>query len=105
MPTFSGSTLTMALSASWNVSGCNETGFAFGMITLSEDKTLQLRMALSAMLWDVPHVAPSHTRALPLDIHEMPHHARSDKSLTRHKSHLTSEIMPTVRLRSCPERT
>ncbi|MDO8432734.1 MAG: hypothetical protein Q7S58_10045 [Candidatus Binatus sp.] len=31
MPTLSGSTPTKALIASWNVNGCNETGFAFGM--------------------------------------------------------------------------
>ena len=32
IPTLSGSTLTKALSDSWNVNGCNDTGFALGMI-------------------------------------------------------------------------
>src|ERR1700733_2478217 len=32
MPTRSGSTLIIALSDSWNVNGCNEIGFAFGMV-------------------------------------------------------------------------
>src|ERR1700745_2100285 len=31
IPTRSGSTLIMALRASWNVNGCSETGFAFGI--------------------------------------------------------------------------
>jgi hypothetical protein len=31
IPTFSGSTLTKALGASWNVNGCSDTGFALGM--------------------------------------------------------------------------
>jgi len=95
----------MALSASWNVSGCNETGFAFGMTNLLEGRTLQLRTAPSVVLWRVLHVDPLYTRASLVGIHDLPHRARSDKSLIGHKEHSTSETTPIVRLHSCSERT
>ncbi len=100
-PTRSGSTSIRALTASWNVSGCNETGFAFGMTTLSECRTLQLRQALWAMLWDVLHVAPFHTRALLVGIHDLPYHARLDRPLIERRARSTFETTPVTRQHFC----
>jgi hypothetical protein len=45
-PRRSGSTLTIALSASWNVSGWSETGLAFGMTSSSPPVQTEIRTEL-----------------------------------------------------------
>ena len=53
-PTLSGSTRTKCFSASWNVSGCSETGLALGMTTHSQRISLApcTQVLLSTRSWN-----------------------------------------------------